>query len=114
LGYTIGFCEIGYFDSENFFYDVWGNIEFGYLGRAAGVPARELVNGAALEQPVSTIASRRRPTWGDDPSDAAGIRIGMELYETRAPLTRERVLNRLYERRGELNKYRHDTQELYR
>lgn len=37
-------------EMAEFVYDVWGNIMFGYLGKAAGFDEGELLDGAGVEQ----------------------------------------------------------------
>ena len=44
-----------YVGEHSYYYDIWGNIMFGYLGRAAGFTAPELLNGAGLVQVWSDI-----------------------------------------------------------
>ena len=81
-----------------YYYDVWGNIEYGYLGTAAGFSEDALLDGAGAEQIGSSIGyaikyqsseflPRRVPgvkglrAW-DHPADQAGIRIGIDLWNT--------------------------------
>jgi RHS repeat-associated protein len=81
-----------------YYYDIWGNIMFGYLGSAAGFSESELLNGAGLEQIGSDIGyaiqqanpcrlPRPRPifrflhlrAW-DHPEDRVTAMIGMRLW----------------------------------
>ena len=81
-----------------YYYDVWGNIEYGYLGTAAAFSEDALLEGAGAEQIVSSIGyaiSRRDPgllprrapgigglrAW-DDPADQTGTQIGIDLWNT--------------------------------
>ena len=87
-----------------YYYDIWGNIMFGYLGTAAGFSELELLTGAGLEQIGSNIvyclASRVSeeyqctlpyPKYGwctallfwswDDPEDQVTARIGIRLWK---------------------------------
>lgn len=72
-----------------YYYDVWSNIHYGYVGLAAGFSEGVLLDGAGLEQIGSTLARWQLPSsdptvqglraW-DDPPDRVGIQIGMALY----------------------------------
>jgi RHS repeat-associated protein/uncharacterized repeat protein (TIGR01451 family) len=81
-----------------YYYDIWGNIMFGYLGTAAGFHELELLNGAGLVQIFSDIVyaveqadlcrlPRPRPRgnfylpWAwDHPWDRVTTRIGIRLW----------------------------------
>lgn len=73
-----------------YYYDVWSNIHYGYVGRAAGFSDSILLDGAGLEQIGSTLLRFKMPkkdskvkglrAW-DGPSDRAGIKIGIKLYQ---------------------------------
>ena len=76
-----------------YYYDIWSNIHFGYVGTAAGFSESVLLDGAGAVQIVSTLARFRLPRMSknvkglrafDDPSDRASIRIGIRLYKTGA------------------------------
>jgi hypothetical protein len=77
------------YGSTVYFYEVWSNIHYGYVGRAAGFSTATLLDGAGLEQVGSDLARLNRPTrsagvsglraW-DDPHDRAAITIGIDLY----------------------------------
>lgn len=72
-----------------YFYEVWSNIHYGYVGRAAGFSKSVLLDGAGLEQMGSDLARLNLPTrsagisglraW-DDPHDRAAITLGLDLY----------------------------------
>ncbi len=72
-----------------YYYDVWSNIHYGYVGVAAGFSDSQLLDGAGLEQIGSTLVRGAWPTrdasvsglraW-DDPSDREGIQIGIRMY----------------------------------
>lgn len=74
-----------------YFYDVWSNLHYGFVGTAAGFSSSELLDGAGLEQIASDLLRRKLPTPSgtgglrrfDDPSDRAAIGIGIRLYRTR-------------------------------
>jgi RHS repeat-associated protein len=81
-----------------YYYDIWGNIMFGYLGSAAGFQEWELLNGAGLVQAVSDVGyaieagslcrlPRPRPWYNfylpwayDHPQDRVTSRIGIQLW----------------------------------
>lgn len=72
-----------------YFYDIWSNIHYGFVGAACGFTESELLDGAGWEQIGSDLARWSMPngTPGvegmrrfDDPSDRASIAIGMRLY----------------------------------
>jgi len=72
-----------------YFYDIWSNIHYGFVGAACGFTESELLDGAGWEQIGSDLARFSWPngTPGvegmrrfDDPSDRASIAIGMRLY----------------------------------
>ncbi|HMS43487.1 MAG TPA: polymorphic toxin type 44 domain-containing protein [Pyrinomonadaceae bacterium] len=91
------------YNTTLYYYDVWSNIHYGYVGKAAGFSDSVLLDGAGLEQIGSTLLRFSRPqrdattsglrAW-DDPSDRAGIEIGINLYR-RFPtgLTTQNVLD---------------------
>jgi hypothetical protein len=72
-----------------YYYDVWSNLHYGYVGRAAGFSESILLDGAGLEQIGSTLLRLKLPekspavaglqAW-DDPQDRAAIIMGIELY----------------------------------
>ena len=74
-----------------YYYDVWSNLHYGYVGSAAGFSSSVLLDGAGLEQIGSTLLRGKIPTkspdvsglraW-DDPSDRAAITMGITLYRT--------------------------------
>jgi hypothetical protein len=76
-----------------YFYDVWSNIHYGYVGRAAGFSSDVLLDGAGLEQIGSDLATLNLPSrspgvdglraW-DGPSDRAAITMGIDLYRRHA------------------------------
>lgn len=86
-----------------YYYDVWSNVHYGFVGKAAGFSDAVLLDGAGLEQIGSTLLRFSRPqrdaatgglrAW-DDPHDRAGIEIGIRLYRTNSRnLTAQTVLN---------------------
>jgi hypothetical protein len=74
-----------------YFYDVWSNMHYGYVGLASGFSEAQLLDGAGLEQIGSDLlrfnAPQRSPLVDglrafDAPSDRAAIQMGMALYRT--------------------------------
>ena len=96
IGDNYGYSQqIG--DSE-YYYDVWGNIMFGYLGKASGFSEAELLDGAGTEQigsdlyytmryvDTSYLPGRKSDVSGmrayDDPYDQVTTQIGIDLWNT--------------------------------
>ncbi|WP_088278898.1 polymorphic toxin type 44 domain-containing protein [Ideonella sp. A 288] len=75
-----------------YFYDVWSNLHYGYVGRAAGFSDAQLLDGAGLEQIGSNLL-RGNLTQGssgvgglrryDNPEDRVAIEAGMALQRRR-------------------------------
>ena len=119
-----------------YYYDIWGNVMFGYLGRAAGFTSPELLNAAGLVQIGSDVSyavqyldpcrlPRPRPwryvvflpaTWEfDHPEDRVGARIGMRLWSAHALNVQvSHIVNAVLEAgdRGEISRTR-DTPSWY-
>jgi hypothetical protein len=57
-----------------YYYDIWSNIHFGYVGRAAGFSLDELLGGSNAQQNVYS------PGQGDEDADKDTIRAGFALY----------------------------------
>lgn len=88
-----------------YFYDIWSNIHYGYVGVAGGLSERVLLDGAGAEQIVSDTMrkaqewySRPKESWTllgphptaspwtdlrswDDVADRVSIKIGIKLYD---------------------------------
>lgn len=62
----------GHLENE-IFYDIWSNIHYGYVGRAAGFSATELQSGAAMGGPAGA----------NDPGDVLSVQIGIDLWENK-------------------------------
>jgi len=86
-----------------YFYDVWSNIHYGYVGKGVGFSDSVLLDGAGLEQIGSTLARFSMPQsspsvkglrkW-DDPSDREAIEIGIRIFRTNPTnVTAQIVLN---------------------
>ncbi|MEX5569270.1 polymorphic toxin type 44 domain-containing protein [Pseudomonas syringae] len=95
----------GYYHKQGeyeYFYDIWSNIHYGYVGRAGGLSESVLADGAGLEQIVSdsvgAISDITKPpvsrkhrgpqraenveglrAWDDDP-DRISVGIGIKLF----------------------------------
>lgn len=78
--------------ATEYYYDVWSNLHYGYVGAAAGFSDAALLDGAGAEQVVSSVlrgrAPRRTPgvsglrAW-DDRSDREAIDMGIRLRRRR-------------------------------
>lgn len=91
------------YNTTLYYYDVWSNVHYGYVGKAAGFSDSVLLDGAGLEQIGSTLLRFSRPqrdatvsglrAW-DDPHDRAGVEMGIILYQTNPNnLTTQILLN---------------------
>ena len=89
-------------DTEyEYFYDIWSNIHYGYVGMAAGFEAETLQAGAA----VAGWAGR------NDEYDVLSIQIGIDLWEEYGlALTSEQVRDAILANRDE---YRRIWEEVY-
>lgn len=77
------------YDATDYFYDIWSNIHYGYVGAAAGFDDSALLDGAGLEQIGTDVLRGRLPqaTPGvnglrafDDASDRTAISMGIQFY----------------------------------
>ncbi|MFC9437449.1 polymorphic toxin type 44 domain-containing protein [Nocardia sp. NPDC057030] len=59
------------------FYDIYSNMHYGYVGRAAGIDASTLIEGASLGEQILT--------GDDDAADQITMRAGIELYDKYGP-----------------------------
>jgi hypothetical protein len=89
------------YGNDDYFYDIWSNIHYGYVGAACGFSLNELLGGAGLAQAGSDIrrdlAKRRFPrlqhhpengNWAnalDDIPDHISIKLGVTLYTQTKP-----------------------------
>ncbi|MGW3061881.1 polymorphic toxin type 44 domain-containing protein [Streptomyces goshikiensis] len=55
------------------FYDIYSNVHYGYVGRAAGFDADTLIKGASLGETLLT--------GDDDQGDQSTMRVGIDLYD---------------------------------
>ena len=102
-----GTLEVGWhtYRGYEYYYDIWSNIHYGYVGVALGFTAAELINGAGLAQSLDDLRNKkpqqRHPEQGswpasaDDVPDHISIKLGTELYGEVKPhaLTVERLLH---------------------
>ena len=97
---TIDFRPIDHDIEIDFYYDIWSNIHYGFVGLAAGFTEEHLHSSASTENAVSNLG-------GEDPlSDRVSIQIGLDLYRehgTRFGLMK--LLDELYQHRGSLHRY---------
>jgi hypothetical protein len=78
-------------------YDIWSNIHYGYVGRAAGLSRFELEKGAQVPIPILAGAT--------DEGDKITVRVGMDIYDRYGPnLTKEQFQQKVDEALNELGK----------
>lgn len=86
-----------------YYYEVWSNIHYGYVGKGVGFSDSVLLDGAGLEQIGSTLLRFSAPQsdpsvsglrrW-DDPHDRAAIEIGIRMFNNHPTnVTTQIVLN---------------------
>lgn len=72
-----------------YFYDVWSNVHYGYVGRACGFGADELLDGAGVEQIASDLLRGSRPQASagvqgmrrfDHAQDRVAVELGIDLF----------------------------------
>ncbi|WP_296953062.1 polymorphic toxin type 44 domain-containing protein [uncultured Massilia sp.] len=89
------------YGNEDYFYDIWSNIHYGYVGVACGFSADELLGGAGLAQAGSDFLRDARKlrvpriqhhpengAWAnrmDDIPDHISIKLGVDLYARAKP-----------------------------
>jgi hypothetical protein len=95
----IDFCSIGRDEEVIFYYDIWANTHFGYLGMTGGFSEDMLLTGAAIEHAGSNPGQ-----FEDDSSDQVAVEIGIHLYGSM--LTEKTLLRQLHLHRDRLNKAR--------
>jgi len=78
-----------HYNGRLYFYDIWSNIHYGYVGRACGFTRSGLLDGAGVEQVGSDLVHFRWPSGNssidgmrrfDDASDQASVAIGCDLW----------------------------------
>lgn len=95
-----------------YFYDVWSNIHYGYVGRACGFTESELLDGAGLEQIASDLVRGQRPAASaevsglrrfDHAHDRIAVDLGAKLYGLPPEcLSAAEVVSRIFANRGYL------------
>ncbi len=75
----------------DYYYDVWSNIHFGYIGKAAGFSDAELLDGAGLAQWIDDLRKSGNPQIHDETArgfrkrddipDQRTIELGIKLFE---------------------------------
>lgn len=63
-------------------YDAPGNINYGYVARAAGLWGWQAQGIAAGEQIVSDISQRNTPSFSDNTGDRKYVQMGIDLYNS--------------------------------
>lgn len=96
----IDFNPLGYSLQMSFYYDIWSNIHYGFVGRAASFSEEYLLKAAATENKISNLG-------GIEPvSDRTSIQIGMDLYrESGLKVDMLNLLSKLYLKRDFLHQY---------
>jgi hypothetical protein len=83
--------EFHAYGKRRYYYDIWSNIHYGFVGKASGFSDALLLDGAGLEQIVSTLLRGIRPVrqgsitgrlrdW-DGQDDRDSIQLGITLYQ---------------------------------
>lgn len=78
---VIDFSVIGINEKVTFYYDIWANIHFGYLGLVGGFSEKALLTGAAVEHAADNYKLGEEIIIQDDPSDVVGTMIGFYFYK---------------------------------
>ena len=84
------------YQGYEYFYDIWSNIHYGYVGRYIGFSEDVLLDGAGLAQYASDVAEFKWPenrsdTNGagfrrfDDDTDYLSVRLGISMFERFTP-----------------------------
>ena len=82
-----------------FYYDIWANFHFGYLGMTGGFSEEALLTGAAVEHAASNLEIKIQ----DDPSDVTANLIGIYMYRNNI-LSERALLWWIYIEKNRLNK----------
>jgi len=102
---------------KDYFFDIWSNIHYGYVGRSVGFSMWTLKSGAGYAQykagtNPSGYWARRAKKWGDadflaafdDPKDQAAIDLGGALWEDKTDtFTHKDFVDRVRARAPELS-----------
>lgn len=68
------------YKNHDYFYDVWSNIHYGFVGRYCGFSRQELLTGSDMQQIFSNIKNLKF-FQGDDVADKITMQLGIDLYE---------------------------------
>lgn len=94
-------------DQNEYNYDIWSNIHYGYVGMAAGFTSDELRSGADLadsKSPQEVLGGGHRV-----PADDLSVRIGIELWEEHGPnLTEEQLRQAIIDHTDEYKQVQND------
>ncbi|MFZ2098579.1 MAG: polymorphic toxin type 44 domain-containing protein [Anaerolineales bacterium] len=96
---TVDFSDIGIEEDVIFYYDIWANFHFGYVGSSLGFSEQALLTGAAIEHAASNLEIKIQ----DDPSDVVANLIGIYMFRNHN-LSERALLSWIYIERNELNK----------
>lgn len=78
------------YNNTLYYYDVWSNLHYGYVGTACGFTDAVLLDGAGLEQMGSDVFRGRMPQRSgaatglrafDNPADRAAVTAGVRLFQ---------------------------------
>ncbi|WP_159440318.1 polymorphic toxin type 44 domain-containing protein [Vibrio quintilis] len=61
---------------HDYFYDIWSNVHYGYVGLACGFSQKLLLQGAGGAQFLDNMT-----TSGDAPDDVVSVQVGFKLYQ---------------------------------
>lgn len=101
--------------SLKFYFDIWANVHYGYVGKCAGFTEFELLNGDGVAQLKDNNKSLDSwDTWEDylkniigdldegdilggfeDPADQQAIKVGFALYDSFSNMTVDRLITKL-------------------
>lgn len=100
------------YEDRVYFYDVWSNLHYGFVGRACGFSAAELLDGAGIEQIASDLLRGNGPQASpgvqgmrqyDHPQDRVAVEIGVDLFAARADgVEPQTVVSRIVAKRHSL------------
>ncbi|MDW6005009.1 polymorphic toxin type 44 domain-containing protein [Vibrio mangrovi] len=64
------------YNRHDYFYDIWSNVHYGYVGLACGFSQTLLLRGAGGAQFLDNMT-----TTGDAPDDVVAVQVGFQLYQ---------------------------------
>jgi len=90
------------YGQHDYYFDIWSNIHYGYVGTAIGFNAAELIKGAALAQIKQDLTNQIKdwelpalqnhpengpwPDSADDIPDHISVQLGIDLYADVKPI----------------------------